>query len=62
MAFVGPVSLNPLIAYGRFGGCDGISNTDHLVTYWLAPISGWIVGWQLDKRSKRMPERHLKKQ
>lgn len=61
MALVGPVALNPLVAYGRFGGCEGISNYDHLITYWLAPVAGSIIGWQLDKRSISAPKRHLKK-
>lgn len=61
MATVGPVALNPLVAYGRFSGCKGISYYDFLLTYWLAPLSGWIVGWQVDKRSLGAPKRHLKK-
>ncbi|XP_037049786.1 putative aquaporin-10 [Bradysia coprophila] len=61
IATVGPVALNPLVAHGRFFGCKGISHYEYALTYWLAPISGWILGWQVDKRTVTAPKRHLKK-
>jgi len=56
-ALVGPVALNPIIAFGRLSGCKGLTWYEHFVTYWLAPISGWIVALITEKllfnRSKK---------
>jgi len=48
-ALVGPVSLNPAIAFGRLGGCEGLSQKEHLVTYWAAPTSGWLLAWIVER-------------
>jgi len=48
-AIVGPVALNPIIAFGRLGGCQGLTLFNHLLTYWLAPASGWMAAWAVER-------------
>jgi len=48
-AIVGPVALNPIIAFGRLGGCEGLTLYNHLLTYWVAPASGWIAAWMVER-------------
>uniref|UniRef100_A0AAF5DQ66 Aquaporin n=1 Tax=Strongyloides stercoralis TaxID=6248 RepID=A0AAF5DQ66_STRER len=42
IVFVGVGGLNPTVAASRLFGCAGLDTLWFIITYWIAPIIGWM--------------------
>lgn len=50
--------LNPVTASSRLQGCPGLDLQWFIITYWVAPVFGWLLASTLDGRR---PKKQTKK-
>jgi len=49
---IGIPGLNPVTTASRLQGCPGLDLQWFLITYWVAPVIGWLSGAFVDRRLK----------
>jgi len=47
---IGVPGLNPVTASSRLQGCPGLDLQWFMITYWVAPVVGWLSAASLDRR------------
>lgn len=56
--YIGVPGLNPVTASSRLQGCPGLDLQWFIITYWVAPVFGWLLASTLDGRR---PKKQTKK-
>jgi len=59
--YIGIPGLNPVTASSRLQGCPGLDLQWFMITYWIAPVVGWLSGAFIDRRLKLSKEGKNKK-
>jgi hypothetical protein len=50
LSYIGVPGLNPVTAASRLQGCPGLDLQWFMLTYWVAPVIGWLSAAALDRR------------
>lgn len=53
---------NPLNASNQTFGCEGMTILEHLLIYWVAPLSATVIGYKLHRLLKKSPTLSKKSQ
>lgn len=52
LSYIGVPGLNPVTVSSRLQGCPGLDLQWFLITYWAAPVIGWMAAAALDRSRK----------